>query len=210
MLHVVLLCCSASQSNREQLRVGLKLPPCWTWWISFCPSVQPGESAETTSQQNHEVLAWHPDSAVAPFSLPSFCRLLFPPSLTHHPLLPSLPVSLCPPAPYWLWKMASVSHLGTKIKGKLQPTSMQNVIWKPPSYVLTIDFSLSSCIPSLTLSFLLISSLHFYPSTILRSVKFEEERPPNLFQMKRKKRRGRLWFDSPQLCLFAFRVHFVM
>lgn len=115
------------------------------------------------------------------------CGRLPPPSLSilNPPPTPSIPPPLpCPPfhppTPNWLWKMASVSHLGTKIKGKLQPTSMQNVIWKPPSYVLTIDFSLSSPIPSLSLCpFLLISPLHFYPSTILRSVKFEEKSPPN-------------------------------
>lgn len=81
------------------------------------------------------------------------------PSLTLRPLLPSLllfPRAATPPS-NWLWKMASVSHLGTKIKGKLQPTSMQNVIWKPRSYVLTIDFSLSlapSLSPHFSASFL--------------------------------------------------------
>lgn len=167
------------------------------------------EKKKKTSQRNvwtrDEGLAWHPDSVVDPLHQLHFLSL----ALTLHPL-PTPPT----PTPHnWLWKMASVSHLGTKIKGKLQPTSMQNVIWKPPSYVLTIDFSLSSSSPSLSLSlcpFLLISLLHFYRSTILRSVKFEEKRPPEPYSRWNRKERRRGRGDSPWLCLFAFRVHFVM
>lgn len=138
-----------------------------------------------------------------------------PPTPLSLPVLNSPPTPSTPthPPPHnWLWKMASVSHLGTKIKGKLQPTSMQNVIWKPPSYVLTIDFSLSSSSPSLSLCpFLLISLLHFYRSTILRSVKFEEKKgPPEPYSRWNRKERRRGRGDSPWLCLFAFRVHFVM
>lgn len=138
----------------------------------------------------YEALAWHLGLVVDYLPLPIHTH-------THHPSLsilsifnppptPSIPPCLSaalpslPAPPNWLWKMASVSHLGTEIKGKLQPTSMQNVIWKPPSYVLTIDFSLFSSIPSLSLRpFLLISPLHFYPSTIQHSVKFEEKKAPN-------------------------------
>ena len=131
-------------------------------------------------------MAWHPGSVVAP------------PPILNPPPTPSIPLPLSfaphPPAstPNWLWKMASVSHLGTEIKGKLQSTSMQNVIWKPPSYVLTIDFSLSPSISSLSLRpFLLISLLLFYPSTILCSVKFEEKGPLNpLTDEKKKNKRG--------------------
>lgn len=125
-----------------------------------------------------------PNSTFSPYPQPS--------AHSFHPS-PSFPCPpLRPPTPNWLWKMASVSHLGTKIKGKLQPTSMQNVIWKPPSYVLTIDFSLSSSMPSLSRRpFLLISRLHFYRSTILRSVKFEEKRPPEPYSRWNRKERRR-------------------
>lgn len=188
----------------------------WTYWTSSWPSpcsqeslhfIQSAAQKKKTSQQNvwtrDEGLAWHPDSVVDPLHQLHFLS----PSLTLHPLLPPPH----PPPHNWLWKMASVSHLGTKIKGKLQPTSMQNVIWKPPSYVLTIDFSLSSSSPSLSLCpFLLISLLHFYRGTILRSVKFEEKRPPEPYSRWNRKERSRGRGDSPWLCLFAFRVHFVM
>lgn len=132
--------------------------------------------------RTYEVLAWHRGLAVPPLPPPPHHPSPSFRSIFNPPPTPSLPLRcphFTPRTPNWLWKMASVSHLGTEIKGKLQPTSMQNVIWKPPSYVLTIDFSLFSSIPSLSLHpFLLISPLHFYPSTIQHSVKSEEKKGP--------------------------------
>lgn len=81
-----------------------------------------------------------PPQLTSPLSL----SILNPPPTPFIPPPPSPALLLCPPTPNWLWKMVSVSHLGTEIKAKLQPTSMQNIIWKAPSYVLTIDSSFLS------------------------------------------------------------------
>lgn len=54
---------------------------------------------------------------------------------------------------------------------------MQNVMWNPPSYVLTIDSSPSTSIPSLRVRpFLLISLPRLYRGAVQRSVKFEGEK----------------------------------
>lgn len=93
---------------------------------------------------------------------------------------------------------------------QITATSMQNVTWKPPSYVLTIDSALSTSIPSLSgHPFLLISLLHFYRSAVQRSVKFEEKKVlPKPFTDETEK--AELGGGCPWLCLFAFTVHFVM
>lgn len=178
----------------------------WTQWTYSRPPVCSQESLHyIQSAAEKDISAECMNRRWRPGLASRLCGRLPPhPQPSTHSFHPS--PSLCypplpPPTPNWLWKMASVSHLGTKIKGKLQPTSMQNVIWKPPSYVLTIDFSLSSSIPSPALCpFLLISPLHFYPSTILRSVKFEEKRPPNPLPDEAKRKCvcvGGVWFGCP-------------
>lgn len=103
-------------------------------------------------------LVWHPDtlfhsanSSTPPQPNPyPLCSVHFkPPPTLSTPLHLFLHRPPSHPA-HWLGTMASVSLLGTQIKGKLQPTSMQNVIWKACSYVLAIDFSLFSNLFPLT------------------------------------------------------------
>lgn len=135
----------------------------WTYWTYSWLLVCSQESLhyiQSATKKRHLSRMYEPEMKAWPgiqalwSTPPSFS--LHPQTSTHsfHPSssLPCPP--LHPPTPNWLWKMASVSHLGTKIKGKLQPTSMQNVIWKPPSYVLTIDFLTQSLFPHFSASFL--------------------------------------------------------
>lgn len=166
-------------------------------------------SQESLQQKRHLSRMYEPETKAWPSIQALWSTLPSPPSLSilNPPPTPSIPPPLSPPlpppTPNWLWKMASVSHLGTEIKGKLQPTSMQNVIWKPPSYVLTIDFFLSLLPSPLPHSIPFSSFLRFiFIQAQYYSVKFEEKRPPNPLPDEEKKKKenekgggSRIWLS---------------
>lgn len=161
--------------------------------ISVCRHTGPASvrlSSQDSLQQDvwagDEVRAWHPGSAVASPSLPpSSASLSLSLSLTLHPLLPSLPHS---PLPLSHPPLAIEDGFSESSRDEDQRQITADVYAKcnmetpqlcPHYWFFSLFFHPLSLCP-----FLLISPLHFYPSTILRSVKFEEERPHTVFQRK--------------------------
>lgn len=173
-----------------------------------CASSAP--QPKRTPQQNvwtgDSGLVWHRHTAVDSPPQPT-SPLSF--SLFNPPPTPSRPSSSAPHSQLAAEDGFSESSWD-RDQREITATSMQNVMWKPPSYVPTIDSSPSTSIPMLSVRpFLLISLPLFYRNAVWNPKR--KKSSENLLQMKQKRQNGRVGgWGRPWLCLFAFTVHFVM
>lgn len=169
-------------------------------WLTFCKVIRVYITLSRKDVSAESLKWWSRSGIQTPCSTlpthpPLFNPTLILPALSilnHHPLFPSPSISsLQPPHHHhhqWLGTMASVSLLGAQIKGKLQPTSMQNVIWKACSHVLTIDFSLFSNLFPLTRFLSPRSSSPFLSKHNNMQCEIWRRKSPNSLRAKKKKK----------------------
>lgn len=169
---------------------------CWTYRTRGCSQqhlhliYSAAETHVSARMCEPEMQAW-PGIHTLRWTPPPKKNLLFlSPSSTLHPLLPNLP---CPPplSPTlnWLQKMASVSHLGMEIKGKLQRRLCKMQRGNPPAMFSLLI--LLSPLPSPCSQAVLFSS---FPCFVFIEVQYNavwnskrKKSSPNLLQMKQKR-----------------------
>lgn len=143
---------------------------CWTHsWSSAASALHPLRSRnarlsrmcepETRAWSGIHILRWTPSPPSPPTSPLSF-------SLSNPPPTPSRP-SPSATHPQLAAEDGFSESSWDPDQREITATSMQNVMWKPPSYVPTIDSSPSTSIPMLSVRpFLLISLRLFYRSAV--------------------------------------------